>query len=427
MKKILAILLALVMVLSLVACGSSSDDDSSSESKDTTASDTSTSDTSDSTGGDADTSGDSATNPLSAAAGMGFYDADYDYSANKKFKFAYMVVATNFLYEEFSDSFARWGERLNMEYTGIYSASGDSDLFVTTIETYATQGYDGVIVDPDTQTWARVSEVCEESGMYWMPAMSQPVDIDGNVVHPCVGFDNTQFGRDMAYESINYAIEHDGITDLSKVGFISVDYSASDQIHERTTGAQEYIEENYPEITFFWADCVAEGMYGMTSDGAYNQTAPIVAANPDIEYWCVAAAIDDMAIGSARALDENGFPVGKANVTTCGGSSLIAEWDEGVESSWVSAIYTAQDLYAEPIVCALYAFMTGEATPETIWPDWNDPNDDSDYAKLLLNSFAIYKDNYTEYLEFVDSYTGLNTFNYDYNGTQYDNDHAGPY
>jgi hypothetical protein len=71
--------------------------------------------------------------------------------------------------------------------------------------------------------------------------------------------------------------------------------------------------------------------------------------------------------------------------------------------------------------------MTGEATPETIWPDWNDPNDDSDYAKLLLNSFAIYKDNYTEYLEFVDSYTGLNTFNYDYNGTQYDNDHAGPY
>ena len=271
MKKILAILLALVMVFSLAACGGGDDKDTSDagNSSNNTSSDANTNSDSSDNGGDS--SGDAS---LRAGDGCGFYNADYDYSANEKYKFCYMVVATNFLYEEFGRSFERWGNLLNMEYTGLFSANGDSDLFVTTIETYATQGYDGLIVDPDTQTWARVSEVCAETGLAWMPAMSTPVDIDGNVVHPCVGFDNIQFGADMAEETISYAKEHDGVTDLSKVGWISVDFSASELIHERTTGAEEYLKENYPEVQFFWADCVAEGQAGMTADGAYNQVAP---------------------------------------------------------------------------------------------------------------------------------------------------------
>jgi ABC-type sugar transport system substrate-binding protein len=426
MKKILAILLALIMVFSLVACGSS-DDGSSSDSS------TTTNDTADNSDATTDGGDDAAYDEsLTAAAGMGFYDADYDYTQNPKYKIAYMVVSSNFLYEAFSDSFQKWADLINVDYSGIVSANGDSDLFITTIETYATQGYDGLVVDPDTQVWGRTTEVCNDVGIQWIPAMSQPFDEDGNVSHPCVGFDNTQFGVDMATVVMDYMLNTDNYTgDMSKVGFIDVTFSSSEQLYERHTGTLNYITENYPEIIdaghYFEADCVAGGATGMTSDGAYDQVAPIISANPDVEYWCVTTSFDDFAIGASRALDENGFGEGKANVTAVGGTSLILQWDQGMTSTWQTAIYTAQDMYSEPIICALYAFMSGQATPETIWPDWKNPEDGGVYAKLYLNSATLYHEDYQEYMEWVDAYTGMDNSSYDYNGTEYPNDHAGPY
>ena len=96
-------------------------------------------------------------------------------------------------------------------------------------------------------------------------------------------------------------------------------------------------------------------------------------------------------------------------------------------STWQTAIYTAQDMYSEPIICALYAFMSGQATPETIWPDWKNPADGGTYAKLYLNSATLRHEDYQEYMEWVDSYTGMDNSNYEYNGTEYPNDHSGPY
>lgn len=83
-------------------------------------------------------------------------------------------------------------------------------------------------------------------------------------------------------------------------------------------------------------------------------------------------------------------------------------------------MYTAQSVYAEPIVGALYAFLTKQATPETIWPSWANPKDhgagDAHYASLLLPSYVMTHDNYKQMLEWSDIYSNANEYPYDSTG-----------
>ena len=65
----------------------------------------------------------------------------------------------------------------------------------------------------------------------------------------------------------------------------------------------------------------------------------------------------------------------------------------------------------------LWAFMSGQATPDTIYPEWVDVNDKGDVIdengnvveehfipKVLLPVQVITKDNYKQYLEWSDLY-----------------------
>ena len=95
MKKFLAILLALVMVLAMVACGGEK-----APATDDTAADTgategeSFADTSTSGFGGQD-EGEEISNEYSGELGM--YDPNYDYNANPKYKVVYYVLATGVL------------------------------------------------------------------------------------------------------------------------------------------------------------------------------------------------------------------------------------------------------------------------------------------------------------------------------------------
>jgi ABC-type sugar transport system substrate-binding protein len=410
------------MVLALVACGNdSSTSDTSSDTTKTDSTDTSTStdtDTASDTNTDADTvSGDYGPYPdASADGGMGFYLADYDYSSNKTFKVAYMYAAQSLLNQNFSDAFAAWAERMNIEYND-YNSNSDADAFCNTIETYASQGYDGLLLDPDSQTWARVVELANEVNIPWFPCMSCPVDDDGKTAAPRVGFDNYNFGELMMQACLDWLEETYPDVALDKVGVISIDYSASVEIHQRTEGALDtWLAYGGSEDNFTVADGVAQG--DMSSESGYNAAAPIVSSNPDIEVWLVCACIDDYALGSAQCLADND-KADHAYVTTCGGTGLQLQWDQGTQTCWRSAIYTAQELYAEPIINSLYALMNGWITHETLWPEWINHAAGDEYASYRLPTFKIEYDTYQEYLEFVDSYTGMDHFDYEYNGTQF--------
>lgn len=71
--------------------------------------------------------------------------------------------------------------------------------------------------------------------------------------------------------------------------------------------------------------------------------------------------------------------------------------------------------------------MSGQATPETIFPGWKAP--DQKYPYVNLPTFMIEKDTYKEYMEWVDSYTGINLSPYDaeYKGTEFPARNDPPY
>jgi ABC-type sugar transport system substrate-binding protein len=361
--------------------------------------------------------------PAAGDAEIGYYDPNYDYSQNS-YQVVYMMSNTGVLYDMFDKAFAEWAKKTNVEYSS-FSANGDSDLFLTTIETYAAQGIDGFIFDADNTIYPRVAEVTDDLGIPWMSAMAEPLNDDGERNHPVVGFNNTDFGYQMANYVIEYARKTWPEAKLEEIGMLSMDFSLSPQVHQRTLGSEEiWLKEGYLKDNFVVVDGATSGQF--SAEGGFNLAQPAFSSRPDIKYWLICAFMDDYADGAARAAEQAGIAA-NCVATTCGGSGLINHWDAGEESCWKSAVYCAQILFGEGIFFALYAFMSGQATPDTIFPGWKAP--DAKYPYVDLPTFMIEKDTYKEYMEWVDSYTGINLSPYDaeYKGTEFPARNPAPY
>ena len=383
MKRLVVLLLASAIVFLLFACGNTQNNTQSSQSPSA-----SNSDTENASQEPADSDEASSDSGVSTQD-IGFFDENIDYTQNPQYKVVYMVGSMTSLSQSFSDAFEMWAERVNCDYSN-YSANNDADGFITTIEVFAEQGYDGFIFDPEVTIYQRVADVSSELEINWMPGMGAFRDEDGYLEHPCVGFDNTQYGCDMAEWLIEYAQENFEDFDASVAGFISLDYSAVTQIHERTEGEQKIWNEHFPDYTdhFFIGDGITTGQ--LTSDTGFNLTAGIMTGNTDIKYWLIGACADDYADGAARAAES----LERQDTTVCstiGGTALIAHWDAGEDSCWKSSIYTANALYTEPIIMGLYALMNADATSETLWPDWIDYGSGEKYASLMLPSVVFNK------------------------------------
>ena len=137
MKKILALVLALMLVFSLCACDKGGG----------TTNPTSAPTAAPAPGG---------SEPAPAASGKAYpncnadgsinldtiahYDAEYDYSKNPKYKVAYLVANSGPLYEQSADAYEHWAPLFNMEWAGFISANGDSDMFLTNLQTAIDQG-----------------------------------------------------------------------------------------------------------------------------------------------------------------------------------------------------------------------------------------------------------------------------------------------
>ena len=411
MKKALSILLAVLMAFCLFACNASTDDSQSAGSTD--GDETAAGSQSEN---EAESNSSATSEEIASGTGLGFYDPDADYYARDAYKIVYVMSIPSITSEIFGNAFELWGTRLNYEYSNS-CANGDNDAYVTNIEVLATQGYDGYLLECDPAIADRVYEVLTELELNWMPAMLPMQDSDGNMLHPYIAMDSYQMGQNETIWLSERATEEWGDIDLTTLGMIGCDYSAVPDIHNRIVGASDKFEELYPEIaeTNYWeADGVTTG--SMTAEASYNMVGTIMAAQPQIEYWIIASAIDDYAAGAARAADA----ADKADNTliiSIGGDTLFNEWDSDNTSCWEAAVYTAPMLYTEGMACGLIALIDGTATPETLWPEYI--NEGAAYATVTLKSEILTYEIYQEYLEWVDYYTGTDVYDYEYSGTEY--------
>ena len=354
------------------------------------------------------------------------YDAEYDYTQNEKFKVAYLVQQSGPLYQQSADAYEHWAPLFNMEWAGFISANGDADMFMTNLQTAIDQGVKGFILDPDGTMFPSVlAKLAQYPDVFWMSQMSPPRDgeagdgvpVGGNLINNYVGFDNVEAGRQVTRKLVEWKNATYPDVDWSEVGFLMMDYTLSPPLHERSIGSKEvFLAAGGLEENFFVADTVSTGM---NMQGGLDAAGPIISSNSKIKYWLSNGLFDDMAQAVASILDQQGLTETSC-VADFGGSALQMQWDGGQEDAYRYAVFTAQNLYAEPIIGAVYAFLNGWATPDSIWPSWvkwdDKGTDGHTYSQLRLPTVVLEHDTYKHYLEWTDMYAHADAYPYSQEG-----------
>lgn len=346
---------------------------------------------------------------------IGMYDPNYDYNANPRYKVVYIVSSnTSGLYTASSYAFAHWASVMNIDFQGMLDFAGDDDALMSQLPQLA-RDHDGLLMDASATTYDRVAEIMQETGTPWMSFMAAPRDysIDTTpLLNTYVGFDQVDVGKYFADYLVDKAKATWPGVPLSEFGFITVDFSTAPPLHEREMGCHARLLEIEPDLAtnrYFVADTSINFFDAVTSQQVVSA---VLSMNPEIKRWIIFAEIDDMAQGAAAALDLMGY-TDDSWVSAFGGTALHNQWDAGSQDAWKSAIYLPQTIFTEPVICALYAYMNGDATPETIFPEWKNVHEDTShgsFATRMLPFYEILYDNYKHMLKWSDIYSGANFF-----------------
>ena len=395
MKKIVAILLSVLLLLTLISCGTT--DSSSAEpstSEDTTSAASDSVSGSDSSSEDTETPEDTET---SADTTVGYITDDVDHSNRDPYKIAYLCNNLSWAWNSaISETLENISDYFNYEYTA-FSANNDTDVFLTQIETYAGLEYDGLVIGTSTSVVYRAYELCQEGGVAFVAESTGFRDEEGTIIWPSVEQDQYNNGASCARWLIdNYQNYWTDEVDPATTGFVVIDYSVVEGIHERLPGAYDVMTETYPEIVdnYYYADLSPQGVTAMSADGAYQIISPILSAHPELEKWFVITLVDDWAQGATRAVESLGME-DKVLVVSNQADAFFSEMESGYTGSvYVAACAVSSTDFAINMAANLVTILEGRATAETIWPEWQT---DSDYACMKIQGTMITKDTYQEF------------------------------
>jgi hypothetical protein len=415
MKKGLAILLALVFVFTLFAC--------------------------------ADNTGAAPTKSSAAAEGkhaypncnadgtinldtIAHFDANYNYTQNEKIKCTYIAQDGGPLYQQSAAAYEHWAPLFNMEWAGFISSNGDADLYMTSLQNQLDQGVRAFILDPDSTIFPSVVDLMNKyPDCAWMSQMAAPRDSTtgegippgGNMINPYVGFDNYDAGIQVTARLLEWKEKNLPDVAWEDIGFLMMAFSTAPPLNERVNASKDLWQETTGALdNFFIADCVSTGI---NLQGGIDAATPVITTHSDYKYWLVNGLIDDFAIAAATILDQQGL-TDNSCVICFGGSGLQMQWDAGTQNAFRYALFTAQNLYAEPIIGAVYAYLQGWATPDTIWPSWikwdDHGGDGHTYPQLRLPTVWLEPDTYKHYLEWTDMYAKASAYDYPQEGIKMD-------
>ncbi len=435
MKKALALVLALLLVFTLFACNTKTEEPdaggsdagaSDAVSTEPEAADSVAPPTGDGSSPYPNANEDGSINLDTIAS----YDQNYDYSKNPTYKFAYLSQSGSALYAMSADAFEYWAPLFNMEWAGFHSSNGDNDLYMTMLQNLIDQGVTGFVLDPDSTIMPAISDVLDANPeVQWMTFMAPPRDhsegegvpVGGNLIHPHVGFSYYDCGMMLTEKLLEWKDATYPDVSLDDIAMLSFTYSVVPELDDRHVGAKDaWLAAGGSEDNYFVVDCLSTGL---DIQGGLDACSPVISTETDYEYWLINGNIDDWAIAAASVLDQQGLTETSC-VVTMGGSGAITQWDSGQFDSLHYAFFTAQTLYGEPVIGAVYAFLNGWATPETVWPSWIKLDDhgagDVNYAQYRVPIVWLAEDDYKGYLEWTDLYTKANAYDYSTEGVGID-------
>ena len=401
MKKIIALFLATLFLLSLFACASDSGKDTSAPSTGGTAtSNAPPAQGSDKTSDAPPAQGSENTPAPGTHVRAGYIDDDVDYFAREPYEFAFVHSSDISILFSLGAELKRLGSRFNYNLTS-YSAQGDMDNFVSIIEVLVDQGIDGVIHSPYVETYRRIYEVLEEANVPQLTPLSSFMDEQGRNMIPVVLSDGYKSGELLADWVLDNYKEFFGDIDLSKAGLITVSLSIDRDIQARADGGKNRFLERQPDFAnrVFEIDMSDTGF--SIQDG-FNKAATIYAANANIDHWFIISGSEEWGVGTLRAAESIGISENVVLTTVGSVIALSGEWDDpGNSPSWraVTPEYTPQ--YAAIGAAALVALRDGRATFKTLWLD--EPQLESDFAsRYYIPNEVIPRATYKDYIARMD-------------------------
>lgn len=421
MKKIPAILLALVLALSLFAACAKSSTSSPAASPEASVSPTSTSSASPSPESSAPSAAgqtikggwpvpaDPTAIPtdFTAKSHFGFFNPTLDYSKMnlKQYKFAFLSFAWDEMTQRMQNNFESWAKQYGSICTGT-SADSDMDRFLSNVELYCTQDYDGLLLNVFTDQMDRVAEICAENDMPWFSVSEIPRGISGTLYGPYVITNGVNWGYDLIKQEIEYMQENVKDFDLSKTMIVCMSLTTIKEFEDRSAGCTKAAQELAPAAKFEVADGVAEG--GYDANTGYNMAATRFTANPDVKFWIYAPVFDNFTAGVLRFCEEKKLE-DTAILASLGGDQLVPLLKEGTNGAWKFSLNGDLSIRWNPCFNVLYAKVAGWCDYEDLWPDIPREGNDK-YAGIQVAWARIDKDTYNDYLAWCDQFSGLNNY-----------------
>ncbi len=395
MKKTISVLIALLMLFALFSCGTTA------ESSGAPSAELSEPPASPSQIPPSDTVSPAAADVSANENNAGFFESGVDPYSRDTYEIVFAYTMTMLLQEQMYQSMVDLSDKLNIHVTKT-TGELDADKYITNIETLAAGGVDGFIAEIDQAVSDRIHEVYEELGVPYITVISGIYD-NGSPLAPCILLD----GYDAGATTIQWLYDHYktywGDIDTSKIALLDYTFSVLPDLQVRSDGAVSKFKELFPDNTqFFTTDAAV--VSNVDAETAYNQTAPIFTANPDVEYWWVACSIETFAQGTARAVESLGLE-DRVLIVDVGSDVLCTEWDNGYDGCWVSCLAISNYLYVTPAVCGLVAMLDGTATWDTLWADRRTPG--QDVTLYYVGNEMVTKDTYKQYFQNIKDELGV--------------------
>ena len=292
------------------------------------------------------------------------------------------------------------GERPDYNFELLVS---DSDFSAETqlsqVSDMIALGIDGITTCiADESIGPAMAQLCADAGIPLVGESLMLIDSEGNPVAPYSELDAYACGQ-MATNWIADNHERLGfdLSDLSKVGFICVTDSMRTVDMIRVEGAIAAIKDLYTDFqddNIFIADVAGDP--AALAEAAYNQTAAITNARPDIETWLVVGVNEDFAIGACRSI-EDGNLVNKTILVSLGGERVVPAWEGGTREPWYACVYFTAEDDANLVIGAMMDILRNGVPVTDIFAENKEPG--QLYAKSHFYGQMITWDNYLDVVD----------------------------
>jgi ABC-type sugar transport system substrate-binding protein len=345
---------------------------------------------------------------------FGLYNPDYDYSGGDPYKIAFISLGWGNMNQRMSDNFSAWAKTMNVDYQSV-SCDSDVEKMISYIESYSAQGYSGLLINSHSAIMDRIQDLCEELEMPWWCVAELKRTSDGVLHGPYSVTNSEQWGYDVVKEEAAWMAENVADFKDSETMVVVLSITMIEEFVQRNTGCERAAKEFLPNALFEIGDGLAEG--GVSPEIAYNMCATRVTAHPEIKNWIFAVCQDDFTLGVVNFCNEYKLN-DRAIISSCGGDDLVPLFETGEYGAWRFALHSDLSLRFNAVFNGMYALLAGWAQPEDFWKDGIHAGDDAYYG-INIAYIKMTPDNYKDYLEFCDWFTGLNNYSWEWSGKHY--------